>query len=200
MDSKPLSINELKDAFFSLKINKSSGVDDVSFNIIKKCFGVLCEPLHQHITVYQRTAVNDLCTPVYYSCALLFTLFFLLFFILGHLYFTLVTFFMSHFFHVALFSCCPLFVFHFGQAALIPCCTFYMFHPFILQFLRVTLFSYCTNSMLHFFSCYTLFILNLFGAALFSWCTLFELQLFAIALFSGSTFSVMHFFHLILFS
>ena len=35
MDSKPLSINELKDAFFSLKINKSSGVDDVSFNIIK---------------------------------------------------------------------------------------------------------------------------------------------------------------------
>ena len=45
MDSKPLSINELKDAFFSLKINKSSGVDDVSFNIIKKCFGVLCEPL-----------------------------------------------------------------------------------------------------------------------------------------------------------
>ena len=45
MDSKPLSMNELKDAFFSLKINKSSGVDDVSFSIIKKCFGVLCEPL-----------------------------------------------------------------------------------------------------------------------------------------------------------
>ena len=34
MDSKPLLINELKDAFFSLKINKSSGVDDISF--IKK--------------------------------------------------------------------------------------------------------------------------------------------------------------------
>ena len=44
MESKSLSINELKDAFFSLKINKSSGVDKVSFNIIKKCFGVLCEP------------------------------------------------------------------------------------------------------------------------------------------------------------
>ena len=28
-----------------LKISKSSGVGDVSFNIIKKCFGVLCEPL-----------------------------------------------------------------------------------------------------------------------------------------------------------
>ena len=45
MDSRPLSTNELKDAFFSLKINKSSGVDDVSSNIIKKYFGVLCEPL-----------------------------------------------------------------------------------------------------------------------------------------------------------
>ena len=45
IDSKPLPINELKDELFSLKINKSSGVDDVNFNIIKKCFGVLCEPL-----------------------------------------------------------------------------------------------------------------------------------------------------------
>ena len=43
MDSKSLLINELKDTFFSLKI--SSGADDVSFNIIKKCFGVLYKPL-----------------------------------------------------------------------------------------------------------------------------------------------------------
>ena len=34
MESKTLSINELKSAFFSLKINKRSGVDDVTFNII----------------------------------------------------------------------------------------------------------------------------------------------------------------------
>ena len=34
IESKPLLINELKDAFFSLKINKSSSVDDVSFNVI----------------------------------------------------------------------------------------------------------------------------------------------------------------------
>ena len=45
MDFEPLSTNELKDASFLLKINKSSGVDDVSFNIIKKCFGVLCKTL-----------------------------------------------------------------------------------------------------------------------------------------------------------
>ena len=35
-DSKPLLINELKDAFSSLKINKISGVNGVSFNINKK--------------------------------------------------------------------------------------------------------------------------------------------------------------------
>ena len=38
-------VNELKDAFFSLKINKSPGYDDISFNVIKKCFGVLYKPL-----------------------------------------------------------------------------------------------------------------------------------------------------------
>ena len=36
MKSQPLSINELKDTFFSLKINKSPGHDGVSFNVIKK--------------------------------------------------------------------------------------------------------------------------------------------------------------------
>ena len=39
MESHPLSINELKDAFFSIKINESPGHDEVSFNVIKKCFG-----------------------------------------------------------------------------------------------------------------------------------------------------------------
>ena len=34
MGSKSLLINELKDAFFLLKTDKSSGVDDVSFHII----------------------------------------------------------------------------------------------------------------------------------------------------------------------
>ena len=32
---KVISVNEIKDAFFSLKINKSVRYDDVSFNIIK---------------------------------------------------------------------------------------------------------------------------------------------------------------------
>ena len=38
-------MNELKDAFFSLKINKSPSNNDISFNALKKCFSSLCEPL-----------------------------------------------------------------------------------------------------------------------------------------------------------
>ena len=45
MESNQFSINELKDAFFSLKINKSSGYDEISFNVVKKCFGKLYYPL-----------------------------------------------------------------------------------------------------------------------------------------------------------
>ena len=48
MENKPLSINELKDAMFSLKINKSTGHDDISYNIVSKCFGELCTLL-KHI-------------------------------------------------------------------------------------------------------------------------------------------------------
>ena len=34
----------MKDAFFSLKINKSASYDDISFNVVKQCFGVLHKP------------------------------------------------------------------------------------------------------------------------------------------------------------
>ena len=40
-----MSINELKDAFFSLQTNKSSGHDEISFDVIKSCFGSLSKPL-----------------------------------------------------------------------------------------------------------------------------------------------------------
>ena len=48
MENKPLSINEFKGAFFSLKINKSTGHDDISYNVLSKCFGELCTLL-KHI-------------------------------------------------------------------------------------------------------------------------------------------------------
>ena len=45
MEKNSLSINELKEAFFSLKTNKSPGYDDINFNVVKKCFGETNEPL-----------------------------------------------------------------------------------------------------------------------------------------------------------
>ena len=45
IETKRLSMNELKDDFFSLKGTKSAGYDDISFNVLKKCFSNLCEPL-----------------------------------------------------------------------------------------------------------------------------------------------------------
>ena len=40
-----LSINELKDAFFPLGVNKSPGFDGISFTVLKNCFGALHKPL-----------------------------------------------------------------------------------------------------------------------------------------------------------
>ena len=71
MDSKPLSINELKDTFLSLKMNKNSGLDDVSFNIIKKLFAMLYEPLIYllQLSLENGAFPNDLnivkVTPIY---------------------------------------------------------------------------------------------------------------------------------------
>ena len=38
------TINKFKDAFFSLKINKIGGYDDINLNVIKKYLGNLCKP------------------------------------------------------------------------------------------------------------------------------------------------------------
>ena len=40
-----LGINEFKDAFFSLGINKSPGVDGISFTVLENCFVALHKPL-----------------------------------------------------------------------------------------------------------------------------------------------------------
>ena len=54
---KVISVNELKDAFFSLKINKSAGYDDISFNVVKKCFGVLHKPLLHIFNLSLQTGI-----------------------------------------------------------------------------------------------------------------------------------------------
>ena len=45
MEKNLLSINQLKEAFFSLKTNKSPRYDDINFIVVKKCFGEINEPL-----------------------------------------------------------------------------------------------------------------------------------------------------------
>ena len=45
MQHKPVLINELRDAFFSFKLNKSRGYGKTGFDVIKKRFSELCEPL-----------------------------------------------------------------------------------------------------------------------------------------------------------
>ena len=52
-----ISVNELKDAFFSLKINQSAGYDGMSFNVVKKCFGVLHKPLLHLFNLSLQTGV-----------------------------------------------------------------------------------------------------------------------------------------------
>ena len=44
METTALSMNELKDAFYSLKSNKDLGCGDISDTVIKKYLDSLCEP------------------------------------------------------------------------------------------------------------------------------------------------------------
>ena len=45
MPTDCVTINEIKQAFLSLKINKSPGCDEISFNVIRNCFSELNMPL-----------------------------------------------------------------------------------------------------------------------------------------------------------
>ena len=54
MPNYEVSDDEFKEAFFSLKINKSPGFDNISFNVIKHCFDDLLKPL-KHISSLSLT-------------------------------------------------------------------------------------------------------------------------------------------------
>ena len=45
MEKNSLSINELKEAFFSLQTKQSLGYGDIDFHVFKKYFGEINEPL-----------------------------------------------------------------------------------------------------------------------------------------------------------
>ena len=72
MDSKTLSINKLKDDFFSLKINKSSGVAGINFNVMKKnALGCFANPWSTYFSyIFKKGAFTDelkieKVTPIY---------------------------------------------------------------------------------------------------------------------------------------
>ena len=73
MENKPFSINVLKEAFFSLKINKSTGHDNISYNVVSKCFGDLSTSLkHIFDLSFENRIFSDSLkiakvTPVYKS-------------------------------------------------------------------------------------------------------------------------------------
>ena len=55
---KCLTINELKDTFFSLKMNKSTGADEISFNVIKNCFGKLNDIMKYVFDLFLQTGIS----------------------------------------------------------------------------------------------------------------------------------------------
>ena len=60
----PLSINEFKKAFFSLQTNKSQDHNEISFNVIKSCFGYLSKILLHifRLSLEQSIFADDLKT------------------------------------------------------------------------------------------------------------------------------------------
>ena len=59
METKQILMDEL-DAFFSLKINKSSGHDDISFNVLKMCFSSLFEPLKYLFNLWIKKGIPQM--------------------------------------------------------------------------------------------------------------------------------------------
>ena len=45
MENKTITVNELKEAFYYLKTNKSPGYGDISYNVVKNDFRELYDPL-----------------------------------------------------------------------------------------------------------------------------------------------------------
>ena len=57
LPEKCLTINELKHDFFSLKMNNSTSADEISFNVIKNCFGKLSDILRYVLNLSLQTSI-----------------------------------------------------------------------------------------------------------------------------------------------
>ena len=71
MPTGPISVNELKNASFSIKTNKCPENDEINFNVIRSCLGELCEPLQYlfNLSIEKSIYPDDLkiakVTPVF---------------------------------------------------------------------------------------------------------------------------------------
>ena len=68
IENKPITVNELKKAFCFLRNKKSASYGSISYNVVKNCFGELCDPL------FNLSSSSEICpdswkigkvTPIY---------------------------------------------------------------------------------------------------------------------------------------
>ena len=68
IENNPITVNQLKKAFYFLRNNKSAGYGNISHNVVKNCFGELCDPL------FNLSSSSEICpdswkigkvTPIY---------------------------------------------------------------------------------------------------------------------------------------
>ena len=57
LPKRHVTINELKDTFFSLKMNKTTGADEISFNVIENYFGELTDILRYIFDLSLQTGI-----------------------------------------------------------------------------------------------------------------------------------------------
>ena len=71
MSTESITINELKNVFFSLTIHKCPGHDNLCFSVIKRCFAELSEPLRYLLNLshekemFPESLNNAKVTPVF---------------------------------------------------------------------------------------------------------------------------------------
>ena len=58
MPTLTISVNELKNWLFSIKANTCHGQDEITSNVIRSCFGKLCEPLQYLLTLSFKKSIS----------------------------------------------------------------------------------------------------------------------------------------------
>ena len=60
MPTGPIIVNELQDTLFSIKTNKRPRYNEINFNVMRSCFGELCEPLQYLFNLsFEKSIFSD---------------------------------------------------------------------------------------------------------------------------------------------